>query len=316
MRRFGLASALAFLVAVLAVAIPAVRSQNTNPPETIVIEIDGSSTVFPITLAVAEDFYVDQDRTVRSHVDSSATGRGFERLCIGEIDIANAARPIDDLEQELCASHGVEYLQLPVAFDAIAAIVNARNERVSDLTVEELRKMWASDSRSRIEKWSQVRSGFPGSRFNLYGSLPGSPTFYQFNRAILGIGNRSRTDFTSSTDPNALIEAVKGDRNALAYVGLAYYLESPEDLKAVAIDGGSGPVVPSEATVNDKTYVPLSRPLFIYASKPAIRNKPKVKEFVEFYLDNAPELVREAQHIPMQPSDYASSKEKFLNWLQ
>ncbi len=264
------------------------------------IQIDGSSTVFPISEAVAEEFGREQ-RNVRVTVGVSGTGGGFKRFCAGETDISNASRPIKDSEKETCARAGIEWLELPVAFDGLSVMVNPENDFVDCLTVEELKRVW--EPGSRINNWSQVRAEFPDQGLTLYGPGTDSGTFDYFTEAIVGEEDASRPDYTASEDDNVLVQGIAGDENALGYFGFAYYVENTDKLKLVAVDGGAGCVLPSEQTINDGTYSPLSRPIFIYVKKAALQ-RPEVAAFVRFYLENAPTLVQDVGYIPLPEADY------------
>ncbi|MDN5332599.1 MAG: phosphate transport system substrate-binding protein [Tepidanaerobacteraceae bacterium] len=264
------------------------------------IMIDGSSTVYPITEAVAEEFmklYPDVDVTV----GVSGTGGGFKRFTAGEIDIACASRTIKDTEKKKAEENGIEYIEFPIAYDGITVVVNKDNDWVDSLTVEELKKIWSPDS--KVTKWSDIRPTWPNQKINLYGPGTDSGTFEYFTEAIVGEAKKSRFDYTASEDDNVLVQGVSNDKYALGYFGFAYYLENQDKLKAVAIDSGSGPVGPTVETINDGTYKPLSRPLFIYVNKKSLE-RPEVKEFVKFYMENANELVGDVGYIPLAESVY------------
>ncbi|KXG78427.1 Phosphate-binding protein PstS [Fervidicola ferrireducens] len=270
------------------------------------IKIDGSSTVYPITEAAAEEFmklYPDVDITV----GVSGTGGGFKRFTAGEIDIANASRPIKDSEEMKAKENGIEYVEFPVAYDGITVVVNKDNDWVDSLTVEELRKIWSPDS--KVTKWSDIRPGWPDEKINLYGPGTDSGTFEYFTEAIVGEAKKSRSDYTASEDDNVLVQGIINDKFALGYFGFAYYLENSDKLKAVAIDNGSGPVEPTIETIKDGTYKPLSRPLFIYVNKKSLE-RPEIKEFVKFYMENAPELVKDIGYVPMAESVYQENLNK------
>lgn len=274
------------------------------------IAVDGSSTVYPITEAVAEDFQ-KQGSGAMVTVGISGTGGGFKRFCKGETDISNASRPIKTKEIDMCFENGIEYIELPIAFDGLAVVINPKNEWASSLTVDELKKMWAPDAQGKVSKWSQIRPGFPEAPLKLAGAGTDSGTFDYFTEAINGKQGASRGDYIASEDDNVLVQAVSSDVNALGYFGLAYYEENKDKLKAVAIDGGKGAVAPSATTVIDGTYQPLSRPLFIYENKNAL-SRPEIQAFVEYFIQNAKNLVTEVGYIPLPPEayDYASNKLK------
>ncbi len=274
------------------------------------IKIDGSSTVFPITEAVAEEFQKTKKGTVRVTVGISGTGGGFKKFCRGETDISNASRPILKKEMDDCKKAGVEYFELPVAYDALTVMVNPKNDWIKSMTVAELKKIWEPDAQRKITKWSQVNPKWPDAPLKLYGAGSDSGTFDYFTEAVVGKAKSSRGDYTASEDDNVLVQGISNDKNALGYFGFAYYAENPTKLKAVAIDGGKGPVLPSAKTVEDGSYQPLARPIFIYVSKKAA-TKPEVKEYVEFYLKQAPPLVKQVQYVPLPPRAYTLALEHF-----
>ena len=264
------------------------------------IEIDGSSTVYPITEAVAEEFGAGQP-DVRVTVAQSGTGGGFKRFCAGEIPIANASRPIKDEEIQLCSGSSVDYIELKIGTDGLAVVVNPQNTAVQCLTVEELKKIWAPGS--TVKSWSDVREGLPAEPLKLYGPGTNSGTFDYFTEAIVGESGSSRADYTPSEDDNVLVQGVEGDRNALGYFGYAYYIENQQRLRALGVDNGSGCVTPTPETVKGGTYAPLSRPLFIYVNRAALE-RPEVDAFVRFYLEQAAALVTEVGYIPLEPAEY------------
>ena len=268
-----------------------------------VIQIDGSSTVFPVTEAVAEEFQKSKKGKVKVTVGISGTGGGFKKFCRGEIDISDASRPILKQEIDACKQSGVEFFELPVAYDALTVIVNPKNDWATSMTVAELKKIWEPAAQGKVTNWNQVRPKWPDAPLKLFGAGADSGTFDYFTEAIVGKAKSSRGDFTASEDDNVLVQGVANDRNALGFFGFAYYIENQKKLKAVAIDGGKGPVAPSAKTVEDGSYQPLSRPIFIYVSKKAIA-KPEVKEFVEFYLKNAPALVKEVKYVALPGKAY------------
>jgi phosphate transport system substrate-binding protein len=268
-----------------------------------VIQIDGSSTVFPVTEAVAEEFQNSKKGKVKVTVGISGTGGGFKKFCRGETDISNASRPILKQEIEACKGTGVEFFELPVAYDALTVIVNPKNDWAQSMTVAELKKIWEPTAQGKVTNWNQVRSNWPNAPLKLFGAGADSGTFDYFTEAIVGKAKSSRGDFTASEDDNVLVQGVANDRNALGFFGFAYYIENQKKLKAVAIDGGKGPVAPSAKTVEDGSYQPLSRPIFVYVSKKSLA-KPEVKEFVEFYLKNAPGLVKEVKYVALPAKAY------------
>jgi phosphate transport system substrate-binding protein len=268
------------------------------------VEADGSSTVYPVTEAVAEEFLRAGRNRVRVTVGISGTGGGFKRFCAGEIDIANASRPIKESEREACARNGVEFLELPVAYDGLSVVVHPDNTFVDCLTVDELKRIW--EPGSRVRRWSDVRPTFPEVEIRLYGPGTDSGTFDYFTEAIVGTEDASRSDYTASEDDNVLVQGVEGDRYALGYFGYAYYAENANRLKLVAVDAGDGCVAPSPETIANGLYRPLSRPLFIYVNRASLR-RPEVRTFVRFYLQHAPELVPSAGYIPLPDEQYAEA---------
>jgi len=265
------------------------------------IEADGSSTVYPITEAMAEEFGRSTGGSVRVTVGMSGTGGGFKRFCTGETQLSNASRPIKEEEKQQCAAAGVEYLELPVAIDGLAVVVNPENSAVQCLTVEELRRLW--EPGSTVNTWAQVRSGLPNEPIKLYGPGTNSGTFDYFTEAINGKEDASRGDYSASEDDNVLVQGVAGDRNALGYFGYAYYAENQDKLKAVQVDGGAGCVAPTPETVASGQYAPLSRPLFIYVNRGALA-RPEVASFIRFYIENAAELVPAVGYVARPAADY------------
>ena len=269
-----------------------------------IIQIDGSSTVFPVTEAVAEEFQKAKKGKFKVTVGIAGTGGGFKKFCRGETDISNASRPILKAEMETCKKSGVQFFELPIAYDALTVIVNPKNDWVKTLTVPDLKKMWEPGAQGKVSTWNQVRSEWPNNPLKLFGPGADSGTFDYFTEAVVGKAKSSRGDFTASEDDNVLVQGVANDRNALGYFGFAYYIENQKKLKAAAIDGGKGPVLPSSKTVEDGTYQPLSRPIFIYVSKKSFDTKPDVKEFVEYYLKQGPQLIRQVKYVPLPQTAY------------
>lgn len=274
-----------------------------------IIKIDGSSTVYPITEAVAEEF--QRAKGIKVTVGESGTGGGFKKFCRGETDISDASRPISQKEMDACKEGGIQFIELPIAYDALTVVVNAKNDWVKQLSVADLKKIW--EPNSKVKNWNQVNATFPDKSIKLFGPGTASGTFDYFTEAINGKAKASRTDYTPSEDDNVLVQGVTGNTDGLAYFGLAYYVENKDKLKAVPIvakEGGKG-VLPSEATVMDGTYQPLSRPIFIYVNATSAAFKPEVKAFVNFYLENAPELVKEVKYVPLPKEDYEAVKTHF-----
>lgn len=275
-----------------------------------VIKIDGSSTVFPITEAVAEEFQKMKKGAVKVTVGISGTGGGFKKFCRGETDISDASRPILKKEMDACKAAGIEYYELPVAFDALTVMVNPKNDWIKSMTVAELKMIWEPAAQGKITKWNQVNPKWPDAPIKLYGAGSDSGTFDYFTEAVVGKAKSSRGDYTASEDDNVLVQGIANDKNALGYFGFAYYAENPTKLKAVAVDGGKGPVMPSAKTVEDGTYNPLGRPIFIYVSKKAAA-KPEVKEFIEYYLQNSAPLVKQVKYVPLPASAYKTALAHF-----
>jgi phosphate transport system substrate-binding protein len=276
------------------------------------VKIDGSSTVFPITEAVAEDFQKAKKQQVKVTVGISGTGGGFKKFCRGETDISDASRPISAKEMQACAEAGIKYVELPVAFDALTVVINPKNNWIKELKVEELKKMWEPAAQGKITRWNQVNPAWPNAPLKLFGPGADSGTFDYFTDAINGKEKASRGDFTASEDDNVLVQGVSRDVNAIGYFGLAYYVENKDKLKAAPIvnKGATKAVAPSVETVMDGTYQPLARPIFIYVSDKAM-SKPEVKEFVEYYLKNAPKLVKEVGYVPLSPMHYNQALKNF-----
>ncbi len=303
----ALVSGLAAMVAAtVAFGVPAVKSQNTPT-----VKLDGSSTVFPISEAVAEDFQ-SANRSIKVTVGVSGTGGGMKKFCAGEIDIADASRPIKAEEMEVCKKAGIQFIELPIAYDALTVIVNPRNP-VSKLTFAQLKKMWEPDAQGKIKNWNQVDPSFPNAPLNLYGPGADSGTFDYFTEAVNGKAKASRGDYTASEDDNVLVQGISRDANALGYFGYAYFEANQKRLKAIPIakKDGDPAVMPSAETVKNNSY-PLSRPLFIYVSAKAA-DRPEVKQFVQFYLSKAPGLVSEVKYIPLPDKAYQLTTEHFNN---
>jgi len=279
-----------------------------------VIAIDGSSTVFPITEAVAEEFQRAQPGA-RVTVGISGTGGGFQRFCRGELDIADASRPIRPTETEACAKTGVEYIEMPVAYDGLAIVVNPKNSWATSITVAELRRLWEPAAQGQVKLWSQVRAGWPDREIHLFGAGTDSGTFDYFTEAIVGKEDQSRGDYTSSEDDNVIVQGVSGDELALGYFGYAYFEENQDKLKLVAVDdgddtNGAGAVLPSPDTVTNGTYRPLSRPIFVYAKVESL-DRPEVRSFIDFYLTEGVALVREVGYVPLADAEYALVRARF-----
>jgi phosphate transport system substrate-binding protein len=267
------------------------------------VAIDGSSTVGPITSAIAEDFQ-KANGGVQVTVGISGTGGGMEKFCKGEIDIADASRPIKDDEKAACTAAGIDFVELKVALDGITNVVPVSNTWATCLTVAQLKAIW--DQGSTVKNWHQVDASFPDKPLTLYGPGTASGTFEFFTEAINGVKKQSRTDYTASEDDNVLVQGVSGDEGGLGYFGYGYFEDNTDKLKALGVDAGTGCVAPSPATIKDGTYKPLSRPLFIYVAKKAAA-RPEVKAFVDYYLANAKTVVADVNIVPLDDPVYADT---------
>ena len=279
------------------------------------VKVDGSSTVYPITEAVAEEFQGAEKGKTRVTVGISGTGGGFKKLCNDETDIADASRPIKPSEVTLCKKNGVEYIELPVAYDGLAIMVNPGNNWVDYISVKELKKLWEPAAQRKITKWNQVRPNWPNKEIHLYGAGVDSGTYDYFTEAIVGKEHSSRGDYTSSEDDNILVQGISTDVLALGFAGVAYYENNKESLKLVPVDdenvsNGKGPVLPTYDNVTKALYQPLSRPLFIYVNKKS-SDRPEVKRFVEFFLKNAAELTKEVGYIALPDRAYGLALKRF-----
>ncbi len=276
-----------------------------------VIKIDGSSTVFPIAEAVAEEFQISKKGKVRVTVGIAGTGGGFKRFCRGETDISNASRPILKEEMEACAAAGIKYMELPVAFDALTVVVNPQNTWVKSLTVADLKKMWEPGAQGRVTKWNQVRSEWPAQPLMLFGPGADSGTFDYFTEAVNGKAKASRGDYTASEDDNVLVQGVENNKNAIGYFGYAYYVAHKDKMRAVPIVNPKGKEVsPSVEAVNDGSYNPLSRPLFIYVRDTAAA-RAEVQDFIKFYLTDGAKLAQEVGYVPLPANAYQLALKHF-----
>lgn len=275
-----------------------------------VVEIDGSSTVFPITAAVAEEFrYLDTG--IRVTIGSSGTGGGMAKLVRGKIDIANASRAISAGEKKIAQTNNIEYIQLEVAYDGLAVVVNPHNDWADYLTVEELKKIWQPSAEGKIETWNDIRPEWPEVPLHLYGPGTASGTFDYFTEVIVGESGKSRSDYTASEDDNVLVQGVSTDKYALGFFGLAYYEENMEKLKLLGVDNGEGsPVKPTMQTVTTNTYAPLTRALFIYVSQKAAQQQ-SVQRFIEFYLKNVDTYLKSVGYVPLPDSTYKRQLQRF-----
>ena len=279
-----------------------------------IVKIDGSSTVYPISEAVAEEFQKMKRGAIKVTVGISGTGGGFKKFCRGETDISDASRPISAKEMKACAEAGIKYVELPVAFDALTVVINPKNTWLSEIKVEELKKMWEPGAQAKVTHWNQINPAWPNAPLKLFGPGADSGTFDYFTDAINGKEKASRGDFTASEDDNVLVQGVSRDVNAIGYFGLAYYVENKDKLKAVPIvnKGTSKGVSPSLETVMDGTYQPLARPIFIYVSDKALA-KPEVREFIEYYIKHAPKLVKEVGYVPLSNEHYQQAARNFAS---
>lgn len=299
------------LMVVLALIITSCGGGNKSAKQEMEgsISIDGSSTVYPITEAVAEEFRAEQPK-VKVTVGVSGTGGGFKKFSRGETDINDASRPIKSGEAETSKSNGIDYVELTVAYDGLAVLVSPENDWVDYFTVEELKKIWEPSAQGQITKWSQIRAEWPDVEFSLYGPGVASGTYDYFTEAIVGESGASRGDYTASEDDNVLVQGIAGDKNSIGFFGLAYYEENKDKLKLVGVDNGNGAVSPSLETVKSGEYAPLSRPIFIYVSSAAVK-KPEVVEFVSFYLNSAASLVTDIGYIPLPAEEYQKEISEF-----
>jgi phosphate transport system substrate-binding protein len=306
-KRIGRQLCIALAVLGFAWAVPA-RAEN-------LVKADGSSTVFPITEAVAEEFQKAEKGAVKVTVGISGTGGGFKKFCAGETDISDASRPIKESEVKLCGEKGIEYIELPVAYDGLAVMVNPKNAWVDHMTVAELKMIWEPAAQGKIMKWNQVRPSWPDRPIRLYGPGTDSGTFDYFTEAINGKEKASRSDFTASEDDNILVQGIASDVGALGYFGVAYYENNKDKLKLVAVDdgkdaNGKGPQLPTYENVVKGVYQPLSRPLFIYVNKKAAE-KPEVQRFVKFYMDHGAKLSKEVGYVALPKEAYTLAQSRF-----
>ena len=278
------------------------------------ITIDGSSTVYPVTEAMAEEF-----RTVEPNVDItigvSGTGGGFQKFGRGEIDLANASRSIKEDEKAIAENNNISFVELEVAYDGLAVVVNPENDWLDCITVEELRQIWEPAAQGTITRWNQINPEWPDEEIHLFGPGVASGTFDYFTEAVVGESGSSRGDYTASEDDNILVQGVAGDKFGLGFFGLAYFEENADKLKIVGVDGGEGCVEPSMETVSNGSYSPLSRPLFVYVNSSSLQN-PVVADFVNFYLDEAPELLGDVGYVPLTDEEYQREKQKFSDFVE
>ena len=298
------------------------NSETSNSDSTKIsgdVKIDGSSTVYPITEAVAEDFkatYPD----VKVTVGLSGTGGGFKKFGRGEIDINDASRSIKSIEDSLCKANNINHIELRVAFDGLAVVVNPQNTWANDITIAELKKIWEPEAQGKIKYWNQIRPEWPKQEIHLFGAGVESGTYDYFTEAVVGKSHSSRGDYTASEDDNVLVQGISTDKLALGFFGIAYFIENKDKLKCIPVDdqkdeNGKGPILPSIETVKNKTYSPLGRPLFIYVNSTAAKRK-EVQSFVDFYLTNGGVLSQEVGYIPMTDEEYTAEKTKFNEFVK
>ncbi len=278
------------------------------------ISIDGSSTVFPVTEAVAEEYRNEQPR-VKVTIGVSGTGGGFKKFSRGETNISNASRPIKDKEIESCKENNISYVELEVAYDGLAVLVNPENTWVDNFTVEELKKIWEPAAQGKIMKWNQIRPEWPNEEIHLFGPGVASGTYDYFTEAVVGKSGSSRGDFTASEDDHVLVQGIAGDKYSLGFFGLAYYTENADKLTLIGVHNGTEVVKPSLETVRNGSYTPLSRPLFIYVNSSSVKS-PEVVDFVNFYLNNAGELAEDVGYIPLPKELYTKQKENFKSFVE
>jgi phosphate transport system substrate-binding protein len=289
----------------LAVSQPLASQENQS------ILIDRSSTVYPITQKIVEEYQASNKKPIDIKVEFSGTGGGFDKFCRGETDINNASRPIQLEEMEACNNSEVRYIELPIAFDALTVVVNPQNDWLESITLEELAKIWSPNAEGKITRWNQIRSDFPDQPLNLYSPGQDSGTYDYFTEAIVGEAGSSRSDFTASEDDDVLVKGISQDPNAMGYFGLAYYEQRADEMKAVAVDSGQGGILPTRETVEQAQYQPLSRPLFIYINAASAQNNQVLRQFIDFYLAQAPELVTEVGYVPLPEEAYHIDKVTF-----
>ena len=293
---------------VSALAVAGVALIGAQSAQAQVIKIDGSSTVYPITEAEAEEFQKAKKNAIKVTVGISGTGGGFKKFCRDETDFSNASRPITKSEMELCKAAGVEYIEMPVAYDALTVVINPKNAFLKQATVAEMKALWEPAAQGKITKWNQVNPAWPDAPVKLFGAGADSGTFEYFTEAMVGKAKSSRGDYTASEDDNVLVQGVSRDVNAIGYFGYAYYAENKAKLKALAIvNPKTGKAVePSAANVENGTYAPLSRPIFIYVKAKSLQ-KPEVKEFIEFYMKNGAALTKEVKYVPLPAAAYTGN---------
>jgi len=294
------------------------KESNTTTSEstelTGTIKVDGSSTVFPITEAVAEEFREVQPK-VKVTIGVSGTGGGFKKFSRGETNISDASRPIKDKEKAACAENNINYIELEVAYDGLAVLVHPENDWVKSFDIETLKKIWEPSAQGKIMKWNQINPEWPNKEIHLYGPGVASGTYDYFTKAIVGKSGSSRGDYTASEDDHVLVQGIAGDKYSLGFFGLAYYSENADKLRLIGVHNGTKIVKPTLETVSNGTYKPLSRPLFIYVNSTSV-SSPEVVEFVNFYIDNAAELSKDVGYIPLPASEYKKQKKNFKTFVE
>jgi len=308
---------LIFTLAIVAIACgekKEKKSLNDSALLTGTIKVDGSSTVFPVTEAVAEEFRAVQPK-VKVTIGVSGTGGGFKKFSRGETNLSNASRPIKDKEKAACAENNINYLELEVAYDGLAVLVNPANDWVDNFTVEELKKIWEPAAQGVIMKWNQIRPEWPNEEIHLFGPGVASGTYDYFTEAVVGKSGSSRGDFTASEDDHVLVQGIAGDKYSLGFFGLAYYAENKDKLTLIGVNNGEEVVKPTLETVSNGSYRPLSRPLFIYVNSTSVKSN-EVVEFVNFYIDNAAELSEDVGYIPLPTENYTKQKENFNAFVE
>ena len=278
------------------------------------IQVDGSSTVFPVTEAVAEEYRNEQPK-VKVTIGVSGTGGGFKKFSRGETNISNASRPIKDKEIDACKENNITYVELEVAYDGLAVLVNPENTWVDNFTIEELKKIWEPAAQGTIMKWNQIRPEWPNEEIHLFGPGVASGTYDYFTEAIVGTSGSSRGDFTASEDDHVLVQGIAGDKYSLGFFGLAYYTENADKLTLIGVHNGTEVVKPTLESVSNGTYKPLSRPLFIYVNSTSVKS-PEVVDFVNFYLNNVGELSKDVGYIPLPTDIYNKQKENFKTFVE
>ena len=307
--RLIMAMGMTFLFAIIACSSGEISSTSNSDtaPLTGTVEVDGSSTVAPVSEAVAEEFKKQFPKT-NVLVGVSGSGGGFKRFVIGETDISNASRDIKPSEAEKAKANGIDFAELRIGMDGLSVMVNTKNTFVDCLTTAELKKIW--EPGSLINNWNEIRPSFPDQKLRLYGPGTDSGTFEFFTDEINGQSGASRDDYTMSEDDNVVVQGISGDQNSLGYFGYAYYAANKDKLKVIGIDSGEGCIVPSAETIDDASYKPLTRPLYIYVNKSSYTNKKVVKEFVDFYMQEAGALTAEVGYVPLKDEEYKANLDK------